>query len=362
MFSNFIGNRRIVTALRQMLVEDRLPQTLMFTGPHGVGKATLASLLAAALNCTGSAVGDACGECSNCRRILSADLSQESFQQLFEDRLKLSSAKRAENPLIISTHPDFLIFPPDGPLKIITIEQARQMRQAAQYGPSVGKHRVFLIDHCDRANDEASNSLLKTLEEPAPSLTIVLTAENPNKLLPTIRSRAIPFQFAPLTNQEMEEFLTKFSDFEKDELHTLVRLAQGSPGHATTLNVDQYLDRQTSMLLLFRIALGKGSFVELLPYTESVARKSGESLDVLLKSFQSLLQDLLHIRFGSNQSVLNTDISNELKSLAPMISFEWIEKATAALAEIEQLRRRNIQRQIALEAMSINLREVAKHE
>ena len=362
MFSNFVGNSRIVTVLRRMLTEGRLPQTLLFTGPRGVGKATLASLLAASLNCLNSVPGEACGECSNCRRILAADLSQESFQQLFAERLKLPAAKRTESPLIVSTHPDFLIFPPDGPLQIITIDQARQMRQAAQYGPSEGRRRVFLIDHADRANDESSNSLLKTLEEPAPSLTIVLTAENPNELLPTIRSRAIPFYFAPLSNKEMKEFLTAFTELSEDERQTLIRLAQGSPGRAITLNVDQYLERRDSMLVLLRTSLGEGSFAELLPYTEAVARKSDERLDVLLESFQSLLQDLLHLRFGSGQSLVNTDIADELESLARRASFEWIEKAAAKLDELELLRRRNIQKQIALEAMGIGLRQAVKRE
>ena len=362
MFSNFVGNSRIVTVLRRMLTEGRLPQTLLFTGPRGVGKATLASLLAASLNCLNSVPGEACGECSNCRRILAADLSQESFQQLFEERLKLPAAKRTESPLIVSTHPDFLIFPPDGPLQIITIDQARQMRQAAQYGPSEGRRRLFLIDHADRANDEASNSLLKTLEEPAPSLTIVLTAENPNELLPTIRSRAIPFYFAPLSNKEMEEFLTAFTELSEDERQTLIRLAQGSPGRAITLNVDQYLERRDSMLVLLRTSLGEGSFAELLPYTEAVARKSDERLEVLLESFQSLLQDLLHLRFGSDQSLVNTDIVDELESLARRVSFEWVEKAAARLDELEEFRRRNIQKQIALEAMGIGLRQAAKRE
>ena len=247
-------------------------------------------------------------------------------------------------------------------MRIITIDQARQMRQAAQYGPSEGRRRLFLIDHADRANDEASNSLLKTLEEPAACLTIVLTAENPNELLPTIRSRAIPFYFAPLSNEEMEKFLAAFTELNKDERQSLIRLAQGSPGRAITLNVDQYLERRDSMLALFRTSLGEGSFAELLPYTETVARKSDERLDVLIESFQSLLQDLLHLRFGSGRSLVNTDIADELESLARRATFEWIEKAAAKLDELELLRRRNIQKQIALEAMGIGLRRVAKRE
>ena len=114
-FSQFFGNSRVVNVLRKMVAEGRLPQTLLFAGPGGVGKATLARMLTAAVNCKQAPPGDACGQCSGCRRILAADLSQESFQRLFEERRKLPAAKRVEAPLIVSTHADFLIFPPDGP-------------------------------------------------------------------------------------------------------------------------------------------------------------------------------------------------------------------------------------------------------
>ena len=125
---------------------------------------------------------------------------------MLAEREKLPANKRADAPLIVATHPDFLTFPPDGPMRMIGLEQARQLRNAAQYNASEGRRRIFLIDEADRANDEAANSLLKTLEEPGPQLTIILTAENPYELLPTIRSRSVPFYFSPLTLEEMRRF------------------------------------------------------------------------------------------------------------------------------------------------------------
>ena len=76
--------------------------------------------------------------------------------------------------------------------------------------PMHGSRRIFLIDHIDRANEQAANSLLKTLEEPPPHLLLIMTAENAYDLLPTIRSRAVPFQFAPLGDaEEMREFVAR---------------------------------------------------------------------------------------------------------------------------------------------------------
>jgi DNA polymerase-3 subunit delta' len=353
LFSNFIGNAEIVQSLRQMIAENRLPQTLLFTGPRGVGKATLARLLAAAMNCLTSP-GEPCGQCSNCKRLLAADLSLDEFQKMLAEREKLTSAQRGDSPLIVSTHPDFLIFPPDGPMQIITIEQARQLRAAARFGPSEGKRRIFLIDHADRANDEAANSLLKTLEEPAPALTLILTAENPYELLPTIRSRSIPFYFAPLTPPEMDRFFQTRPEISDRERPRLRGWAQGSPGRALSLNVDEYVQRRDGMLALLKTSLGQGSFAELIAFTE--ARRAQEKLELQAESLTTLLEDLLHLRFGSQEPLVNDDIRPELDKIARAIPFGWFEKACTRLIELEEWRRRNIQKQLALEALALELR------
>lgn len=359
LFSDFIGNAEIVQSLRQMVAENRLPQTLLFAGPRGVGKATLARLLAAAMNCPTSP-GEPCGQCSNCRRMLAADLSLDDFQKMFAEREKLTAAQRGDSPLIVSTHPDFLIFPPDGPMQLITIEQARQLRAAARFGPSEGKRRIFLIDHADRANDEAANSLLKTLEEPAPALTLILTAENPYELLPTIRSRSIPFYFAPLSPAEMDRYFHSRPEISDRERPRLRGWAQGSPGRALSLNVEDYLQRRDAMLALVRTSLGQGSFAELLAFTEVAGRKPQEKLELLAESLTTLLGDLLHLCFGSGEALVNDDIRAELETIARSIPFEWFETACGRLIELEELRRRNIQKQLALEALALELRAGAR--
>ena len=360
-FEDFIGNAANVASLRRMITEDSLPQTLLFAGPGGVGKATLARLVAAAINCD-RAVGDVCGACSNCLRILQADLSRDEFQQQAAEREKLPSAKRVENPLVVSTHPDFLVFPPDGPLRMISIEQARLLREAAQFRPSEGRRRIFLIDHVDRANSEAANSLLKTLEEPADTLTLILTAENPYDLLPTIRSRSIPFYFAPLSAPDMERFLNRHPDLPVADRGRLVGWAQGSPGRALTLNVSEYAERRRAMLTLLSSSLGASSFAELTARTDSLARKRSERLDLLTESLYGLLRDLLHLRHGSVRPLMHEDIRGELESLSRTASFEWIEQAVRELTELDRLQRRNIQKQIALEALTVGLRQTARME
>src|ERR1700688_3505618 len=175
-----------------MIRGNRITQTLLFSGPEGVGKATLARRFGAAL------LGDA-------HKIERDDLSLESNAGIITDREKWTSDKRNDDPLVFSSHPDFLTFAPDGPLRQLTIQQMRLLKDRAQLKPLKGSWRVFLIDSIDRANEQAANSLLKTLEEPPAHLILILTARIPYDLLPPIRSRAVPFHLARLQEIEMRE-------------------------------------------------------------------------------------------------------------------------------------------------------------
>ena len=354
-FDTFFGNSRVVDLLRGMVARRRLPQTLLFSGPRGVGKATTARFLAAAANCDQGPTADPCGMCSNCRRMMNSDLASEPMEQLFAERLKMLAAKRLENPLIVSTHPDLLIFPPDGPLRMITIEQARLLRDAARFGPSEGRWRFFVVDHADRANDEAANSLLKTLEEPAPKLTIILTAENPYDLLPTIRSRAIPFHFGPLSGAEMARFFATHPEIDSADQERLTGWARGSPGSAVSLDVEAYTRRREAMLTLLATGVGANPFVELLPATESVARRGGESIEAMADSLYGLLQDVIHCKLGRDD-LINIDVADRIAALSRRVSFPWVERAVSEIDAMRRFERRNIQKQIALESLALTLR------
>ncbi len=357
MFESFLGNAPIVTAVRQMLAADRLPQTLLFAGPEGVGKATLARLIAAAFLCR-HAAPDPCGRCPACRRVLESDLSRPEHQELFEERARLSSDRRRENPLVVGSHPDFLTFPPDGPLAQVSIEQGRRLKEHAQFGPAEGRRRLFLVDHADRIDLPAANSLLKTLEEPPPYLTLILTAENAFDLLPTIRSRSIPFYFAPLGAEEMDRFLASRGEIASADRAKLRAWSRGSPGRALAIDVATYEKRRQAMLALLRTAAGE-PFGELLRHTEALARSKQEKLELLLDALYDLLADLLRLLHGG-APLVNPDIGAELAALASRVDFDWLQSALARADELDSLARRNIQKQIALEAIAVELRPAAR--
>src|SRR5690348_6517871 len=164
-FENFYGNANAALTLKQMIEGNRISQTILLSGPEGIGKATLARRFAARL------LGGA-------EKIERDDLSLPANAEIIEQREKWPADKRGDDPLLFSTHPDFITFAPDGPLRQLTIQQMRLLRERAQFKPLHGSHRVFLIDRLDRANENSANSLLKLLEEPPEHLILIATAEN----------------------------------------------------------------------------------------------------------------------------------------------------------------------------------------
>src|SRR5262249_24147080 len=144
MFENFWGNLQVTQALEQMLAQDRLSQTLLFSGPEGVGKATLARRLGQRL-------------LGRPELIEQDDLSLPNNVDVAPAREKLPAEKRNAAPLLSASPPDFVTFPPDGPLRQISIQQTRLLKERAQYLPHKGNRRVFVIDHVDRANEQAAN-------------------------------------------------------------------------------------------------------------------------------------------------------------------------------------------------------------
>ena len=341
MFPNFSGNQAAALTLFQLAESQRIPQTILLAGPEGVGKATLARRFAAAL--MGSP-----------EKVEQDDLSLSTNIGTIADREKWTAEKRNEDPLLFSSHPDFVTFPPDGPLRQLSIPQMRHLKDLARYKPLHGRRRVFLVDHIDRANEQAANSLLKTLEEPPEHLIIVMTAQNPYDLLPTIRSRAVTLQMSRLSNDEMLGFL-KTRGLKDPERR--LSLAAGSPGLAVSLDLETYDQRRASMLKLLQVAGGRAPFAEWAKYSETLGAKKTEKLDALLGVVYLLLEDVLLLANGVGD-IRNSDIRAELQSLAEAVSFRWIRTAVAQVDELMYLVRRNIQKSIALDAFAVAMQRV----
>jgi DNA polymerase III subunit delta' len=340
MFENFWGNPHVTDAIEQMMAKERIPQTLLFSGPEGLGKATLARRIAARL-------------LGHPEQIERDDLSLAENVDLIAGREKMPADKRNDDPLLFSTHPDFVTFPPEGPLRQISIPQTRLLKERAQFLPHHGARRVFLIDHVDRANEQAANSLLKTLEEPPAHLILIMTAENAYDLLPTIRSRAVPFHFAPLAEDDLRAFVAARG---LDQAERRISLAAGSPGVAASIDLAVYDKRRSAMLTLLRVACGQQPFTAWVPVGETLGRSKNEKLEYYLAVLYQLLRDLLVLQQGGG-GIRNSDIRRDLVVLAGGITFAWIRAAVKHVDEVTSLVRRNIQKTIALDALILALRQ-----
>src|SRR5262249_11543775 len=250
------------------------------------------------------------------------DLSLPAHLETVAAREKLAADKRNDDPLLFASHPDFVTFAPDGPLRQISIQQTRLLKERAQFLPHKGSRRVFLIDHVDRANDQAANSLLKTLEEPPDHLILIMTAENAYDLLPTIRSRAVPFHFAPLSREELQAFVRSRG---LDQPERRIQLAGGSPGVAVSIDLEAYDRRRAASLILLKVAAGAAPFGTWVPVGEAIGRTKSEKLELHLKVLYELLRDLLVLRETGGE-IRNQDIRGELEALAARVEFAWIRK------------------------------------
>src|SRR6201987_5145650 len=235
-FSDFHGNAESVHTVRDMLARDRFPHGVILAGPAGSGKYTLTTMIARAMNCLERPILDGlpdfCGKCSNCVRIGQLEDLEARCAEASESRETMKESEKKETRLFIQTHPDVLVIPPDPPQMMIKVDQVRRVIESIYFRPSEGRERVFIFS--DSAfMKEAANSLLKLLEEPPEFATIFLLAENPGKLLATIRSRCVTFCLGALASEDLESYLSKHRpDWNAQQRALVARLCGGAIGRA----------------------------------------------------------------------------------------------------------------------------------
>jgi DNA polymerase-3 subunit delta' len=376
-FQDFLGNSATVTHLRESIGAGRFPQSLILAGPRGAGKYTLALMLAQAVNCLhpteSDGLPDFCGLCSNCTRINGSANLEERVAEAVAAREQMRDADKRETRILIQTHPDVLVIPPDPPQLLIKLGQVRQAIHVAYYRPPVEARRAFTIFTSSAFMKEAANSLLKVLEEPPEYTSLVLLTENPQELLPTIRSRAVVHRLGAIPASDLEALLAqRRPGLKSTERALTARLAEGAVGRALTLDLGVYLASRQDALVLLRTALREPDYSQLFHATESYrAGADGQEKTLnLLRALGSLIEDLLLIVAGTPQLIRNLDIEAELTRLSQEIplgakasgqipglesSLDWIDSAARALVQVEQGMRRNLLRSLSLDAMAVGL-------
>lgn len=285
-----IGNRPLLDLLRR----GTLAPATLFHGPEGVGKRTLALALAALANCQKPAAAELCGQCPSC---VKADAG---------------------------SHPDILLFQPDR--NLIRIDTMREMSREVQFRPFEGRLRFFLVDDAEKMNQEAANSILKTLEEAPDTSRIVLVSAFPERLLSTIRSRCQAFRFHSLRPDQIEAYLQERCPEDSGELRAA--FADGSIGKALSLNLEERIRERRWMLDLLESWSNQGSFEAIYRKNEQAAQKSYlKSRQGVLRGLEILEQiceDLYFLQVGTPQRVVNRDLLEELQQLSEQLTLDWV--------------------------------------
>ncbi len=361
-FDEFLGNERIVGALRGMLRKERAPSALLFTGSRGIGKYTLARMFAQAANCE-RLTDDFCGECATCLRIAALADPGPLIEAGLTERGESADAAMVERmPLILETHPDVWLIVPD-PVRLrtpvarpmIRVSQLRAIQRAAYFKPQ-SRRRVFILDGADTMRRNDADLLLKILEEPPEYATLILLAAAPDFLLPTIRSRCLQFHFAPVPAERIEAFLAERTRAKPAERKLAAQLSGGSPGAALSIDLEESSRLRRSVLRLLEQAVAGQKYAEIFAATAQLAKRERESFENILSLFYSLLTDLLESSQSPASSVLrNPDLRKEIEALGKKIDWDWLVRAARGLDTIEDRLRRNIGRQLSLDALLASL-------
>jgi DNA polymerase-3 subunit delta' len=367
-FAEFVGNAHVVDSLRAAVAAGRLPRSLILLGPRGAGKYTLALMLTMALECEqrprevveGRELAGFCGVCRNCTRIAESAELEAKVEEAVAAREEMRETDKKDTRVLVQTHPDVLIVPPDPPQLLIKLGQIRTMIGRAQYLPTEAPAKVFVITSAAFMK-EAANSLLKLLEEPPDYVHIILLAENLGELLPTIRSRCAVAHLGALPVEEIAELLAKRRpEMNKNERELTARLAEGAAGRAMGFNLAEYAAGRADALTILQTAERSGGAQDhstLFKMTETYrAGAEGQvKTTALLRALSSLLEDMLLLQAGAGERMRNVDKRADLQRMADTFSFEWIEGAVRGMDAVQSGMRRNLLRSLSLDALATEL-------
>ena len=302
-FEDVMGQGHVVKALSHALDGDKLHPAILLTGTRGVGKTTLARIVAKCLNCETGVGANPCGQCSAC---------QEVDQGRFVDLLEIDAASNTG------------------------VDDVRQVIENALYAPAKGRYKVYLIDEVHMLSKAAFNALLKTLEEPPPHVKFVLATTDPQKLLPTVLSRCLQFNLKRLSVATIRDQLAKVLDdesvaYELPALTEIARAADGSMRDGLSL-VDQ------------AIAFAGGAALQRGPVEDMLGTSGRQTLFQILEALcardaDGLLACIQRLESqGPDYAALLSELAGHLQRLAllqllPNAQTEEDEPALIALKE-----------------------------
>lgn len=337
MFEALIGNQPVKLFISKLLQNGRFPNAMLFAGPEGVGKKAFALETAKAFVCAAGG----CAECAACRRSSRLNFPNPEKRDEFKE-------------VIFTDHPDVGMILPYN--RNILVDAVRGLEAQAHFRPYEARARVFIIENADKMNDAASNALLKTLEEPAPTSYLILVSSRPDSLLQTIRSRCQMIRFAPVVAREIEEHLTRTGQFTTDDAALAARLSGGSVAKALATDIEKMRAAREAMLGVIENAVHKRVAAVLETSERMNDAKNKDDFEDNLAILESVIRDVWLLNNGTASDLLtNADLVGRLQELSSHADSAML---ASWMSEIELMREHfivNINRKIATDAFFVGM-------
>ncbi|MFP4081787.1 MAG: DNA polymerase III subunit delta' [Candidatus Aminicenantes bacterium] len=286
-FSDIVGNERQKNILRKALQKERIPNSMLFCGSEGVGKDSVALVLAKAMNCE-KKKDDACEACSSCKAI-----NRSQF-------------------------PDVMVISPER--EVVKIDQMRTLKQTAYLRPMAGRKRVFIVNEAEKMNEEAANSLLKILEEPPFFSHIILITHNSGLIKPTIRSRCQKLNFQPVSREDIQKVLVE-KGWKKEKANTISLLVGGNLKRALSLEWEEVQGKREQAWELFLSFLHQEKRASYLHEYVSSPNFIREELEEILEILSSFYRDFILVKEkGDTRLLMNPDYAPQFMKAQKILS------------------------------------------
>jgi DNA polymerase-3 subunit delta' len=340
-FSKIHAQDKAIRYIKKAMKRDKLPHAYLFTGTPGVGKTSTALAFAQSLNCLNPVEGDGCGKCIPCRQIKSGNF------------------------------PDIIILKPDG--QNIKIDQIRDLNRELSFRPVSGRYRVSIIHEAEKMTEEASNSFLKTLEEPPSGNIIILKVVEPLDLLPTIVSRCQNVRFQPLPESIVEKWLKNEMGLNEEDSILLSKISGGSIGRAIDIYEGDILkNRQDSLSPIMQLPLlNSFSILEMAVEFSKMkkvsgqgkSKKKGNDLYELLGIWKTWYRDLILMKMkGPPEFLINIDFSRKLRSSAKNFKMDSLIESVFLIDGAQQDLESNLNSGLTLENLLLGLKRFTQDQ
>jgi len=336
---NLVGHEWAVDMLKKHVINGSARHAYLLAGPPGLGRRTLALRFAQALNCpTPREAGIPCGKCRVCKQIESMHYTDLS---IIEPTIK--------DP----NNPKELIPAPNGEIRI---QQIRELQKTINLKPYQSHYRILIFLRFDQASVEASNALLKTLEE-APSYAIlILTAENPEQLLPTIVSRCEVLRLRPLKIEEVQNAL-ETRGLETGTAKLIAHISGGRFGYALRLIENEALLEKREERLNDLQSLISASRVQKFAYADKLS-KDKESMRQAVLIWLSYWRDVMLRSAQAETPLVNLDRNVEIEDLAGRLDLSTARRVASDLETVLEKMERNINPRLLAEVLLLDLPKV----